>query len=55
MTPQEIDSLAGTIAVTQTKAQKFLHFNLSKELAALVLVEDIAEVLHVPKSTSTLR
>lgn len=51
MTPQElIDSLEGAIDITQTKAQKFLHFNLSKELAALVLVEDIAEVLHVPKS-----
>jgi len=50
MTPQEIDSLEGTIAVTQTTAQKFLHFNLSKELAALILVEDITEVLHVPKS-----
>lgn len=50
MTPQEIDTLEGTIDVTKNKAQKFLHFNLSKELAALVLVEDIAEVLHVPKS-----
>ncbi len=51
MTPQEIASLEQTIDVTQTEAQKFLHFNLSKKLAALVLVEDIAEVLHVPKSS----
>lgn len=43
-----IDSL--DIALDVTRNQKFLHFNLSNDLAALIKVEDIAEVLHIPKS-----
>ncbi len=47
--PKSID-LDLPVDAAQTQTQKFLHFNLSKELAALVLVENIAEVLHIPKS-----
>lgn len=38
------------IALDADQKQKFLHFNLSNDLAALIKVEDIAEVLHIPKS-----
>ena len=46
-TPRLTDSFDND---TQAPEQKFLHFNLSKELAALLKVEDIAEVVQVPKS-----
>ncbi len=49
-TSELIDSLDMAIDVTQVKMQKFLHFYLSKEVAALVKVEDIAEVLQIPGS-----
>jgi positive phototaxis protein PixI len=48
--PEFFDSLDIATDFSQTKAQKFLHFNLSQELAALVKVEDIAEVLHLPQN-----
>ena len=51
MTPTPgINSLDTAIDATQVQKQKFLHFNLSNDLAALIKVEDIAEVLHIPKS-----
>lgn len=51
MTPTPgINSLDIAIDDTQTQKKKFLHLNLSNNLAALVKVEDIAEVLHIPKS-----
>lgn len=51
MTPTPgINSLDIALDATPTQKQKFLHFNLSNDLGALVKVEDIAEVLHVPKS-----
>ncbi len=48
--PEFVNSLDVATDFSQTNAQKFLHFNLSQELAALVKVEDIAEVLHIPKN-----
>lgn len=51
MTPTPgTNSLDIAVDSTQTRAQKFLHFNLSKDFAALVKVEDIAEVLHISRS-----
>ncbi|MBW4664837.1 MAG: chemotaxis protein CheW [Chroococcus sp. CMT-3BRIN-NPC107] len=44
------NSLDIAISATQTNRKKFLHFNLSKEVAALVKVEDITEVLHISGS-----
>ncbi len=37
-------------AIDLTPGQKFLHLNLNKDLAALLKVEDIAEVLQIPQS-----
>lgn len=49
-TPGLINSLDRVINDTQAPTQKFLQFDLSKELAALLKVEDIAEVVQIPKS-----
>lgn len=48
-TPGLINSLDRVINDHQQE-QKFLHFNLSKDLAALLKVEDIAEVIQIPKN-----
>ncbi len=49
-TPGLTNSLDIATDATQTNKEKFLHFNLSQEVAALVKVEDIAEVLHISGS-----
>lgn len=49
-TPGLTDSLDVAINASQTNKEKFLHFNLSQKVAALIEVENIAEVLYISSS-----